>query len=177
MVTLAEHAAHTRDMEPHIATLTRLADGLWRVAEFGVRTGVSTWALLDGMHPLGELRSWDTGVGEDMVAEHCGKPDRDRIPERVTGDKRWRLHREDSTAGAWRVASADLVLIDSSHEYHHTIRELAVDVELVVPLAEPDQLAGSLPAVGAVRIVPAGQFPWTSILRIISAVEALSCGA
>lgn len=111
MTTLAEHAALTADMAPHAATLTRLASRALEAAELGVRTGVSTWALLDGLPADGRLVSVDSGP--------CS------VPQRVEDDWRWVFVAGDSlTIEPVLRSPVDLMLIDSSHEYHQTLAEL-----------------------------------------------------
>lgn len=108
-MTLDQHAASWRDMHPHIATLQRLAAGCEHAVEFGVRAGVSTWALLDAIAPDGTLESWDIAP--------------QRVPDRVGLDPRWTLHKGDSLAAvvAYRP---DIVFIDTSHLYDQTLGEL-----------------------------------------------------
>lgn len=111
-MNLQEHAARFRDMGPHVATLTRLASEATTIVELGVRTGVSTWALLDGLPEDGRL------VSVDLM--------REGIPRRVTEDPRWTLvtgDDRDATVQA-QLPNAELVFIDTSHEYHHTLEEL-----------------------------------------------------
>lgn len=115
---LLAHADFTKDMVPHLRTLDRLATGQMHIVEFGVRTAVSTWALLDAMRYDGTLWSWDIAL------------DLDRVPARVQSDPRWVPHDADSAAATLPPnVRPDLVLIDSSHEYHHTLRELALVAE------------------------------------------------
>jgi hypothetical protein len=102
-------------MEPHLATLDRLATRQRYIVEFGIRTAVSTWALLDAMLHDGTLWSWDIAL------------DLTKVPDRVKRDPRWMPQEGDSaTATLPPNIRPDLVLIDSSHEYHHTLRELAI---------------------------------------------------
>ena len=113
---LAVHAGVWRDMAPHTATLSRLAADATVIIEFGVRAGVSTWALLDGLPGQGRLWSVD-------IDPHSTRA----IPRRVRNDPRWRLlimddRREDIQD--WLPPRADLVLIDTTHEYHQTRHEL-----------------------------------------------------
>ena len=110
-MTLDEHASRTRDMVPHTATLTRYAQDAHIILELGVRTGVSTWALLDGLSESGHLVSVDI----DDVWE--------QLPDRITKDPRWRFVNADDRDGL-PIKAADLVFIDTSHEYHHTLAEL-----------------------------------------------------
>lgn len=108
-MTLEQHAATTRDMVPHIATLQRLAAGARHVVEFGVRTGVSTWALLDAIAEDGTLLSWD--IAPMMT------------PDRCRFDPRWTLTMGDSLRAEVPWAP-DLVFIDTSHRYAQTLGEL-----------------------------------------------------
>lgn len=114
-MTLAEHAAKSVDMAPHVETLRALASECRTIVEFGVRTGVSTWALLDGLPENGRLVSVDI---EDVTP-----------PERVTADPRWTLIVADDRT-LTDLPQADLVLIDTSHEYHHTLAELTLAASL-----------------------------------------------
>ena len=107
------------DMAPHIATLTRLAREARVIVEFGVREGVSTWALLDGLPADGRLYSVDlTRAG---------------LPPRVSADPRWAYiigDDRDPAVHAQLPPRADLVFIDTSHEYGHTVEELTFAVSL-----------------------------------------------
>lgn len=116
MVNLHAYAHHYRDMAPHVDTLVALADKAPVIVELGVRGGVSTWAFLDGLREDGRLVSVDI---EDVTR---------LIPERVSSDPRWELIIGDDRDKAIqrRLPSADLVFIDTSHEYHHTASELAL---------------------------------------------------
>lgn len=109
--TLADHARHWADMVPHLETLTSQASHATSVVELGVRGGVSTWALLDGLPADGRLVSVDIDHG-------C------LVPPRVRDDPRWTFIVGDDHAV--NLPAADLVFIDTSHEYHHTRDELAL---------------------------------------------------
>lgn len=98
------------DMTPHLDTLTRFAEGARVIVEWGVRSGVSTWALLNGLPADGRLISVDIT--------------RQDWPDRITHDHRWTFIPGDDRAIGLPVQRADLVLIDTSHEYHHTLAEL-----------------------------------------------------
>lgn len=110
--TLEAAAARWRDMEPHLATLTRLASGSCRALELGVRGGVSTWALLDGLPDGATL----TSVDIDPVC-------REIVPDRVKHDPRWTLRIGDDRTLPLE-GTYDFVFIDTSHEYEHTLLEL-----------------------------------------------------
>lgn len=111
---LAAFAAEWVDCAPHYPTLTRHASEAKVVVEFGVRGGVSTWALLDGLPADGRLYSVDI--------EECV------VPYRVSGDSRWTILVGDDLDPAIQArlpAHADLVFIDTSHTYVQTVAELA----------------------------------------------------
>ena len=127
-MTLEDEARHTADMVPHLATLQRLAAGKRRIVVFGVRTGVSTWAMLDVMATDGRLWSWDIRD----VRETPGHCPADRFPVRVSRDPRWTLVVGNS-ATADVPFRPDLLFIDSSHEHDHTLKELAVADRWKVP--------------------------------------------
>ena len=112
-MNLTEHAWATRDMTPHIAALFRLARGADNIIEFGVRTGVSTWALLDALSPTGRLHSYD-------IEPRCFHD----VPLRVSEDHRWVFHGCDSLEAERPPVSPDVVFIDTSHTYRQTSDEL-----------------------------------------------------
>lgn len=106
-----------RDMQPHVETLTALAAEATTLVELGVRGAVSTWALLNGLPANGTMVSVD--IDGTVV---------DTLPERVRNDPRWRIVIGDDLDAD--LPPADLVFIDTSHEYHHTIAELDLAVRL-----------------------------------------------
>lgn len=122
-MNLTEHAWTTRDMAPHVATLHRLARGSHNIIEFGVRTGVSTWALLDALSPDGRMHSYD-------IEARCFHD----APARVREDHRWTFHAGDSLDAERPPLPPDVVLIDSSHEYHQTLAELEMVASWDAPL-------------------------------------------
>ena len=116
---LREWAVANRDMTPHIETLTRYASEAQIIVEFGVRGAVSTWALLDGLPPGGRMWSMDV---DDCV-----------VPPRVSSDPRWSFIRgSDLDGSVWSLLpeQADLVFIDTTHEYKHTEMELRLALTL-----------------------------------------------
>jgi predicted O-methyltransferase YrrM len=118
-VTLREWADEQVDMAPHIQTLTKWAAQAETIVEFGVRGGVSTWALLDGLSPTGRL------ISVDILP--C------IVPPRVSEDPRWTFIVGDDMDPAIQARlpeTADLVFIDTSHEYEHTVAELAYSLTL-----------------------------------------------
>src|SRR6185369_3226816 len=72
---LRQWAAEQVDMAPHIDTLMRYAREARIVVEWGVRGGVSTWAILDALPISGRL------ISVDIV--NCD------VPLRVSDDPRW----------------------------------------------------------------------------------------
>lgn len=113
-------AARFADMEKHVDALCEAARDAAVVLELGVRTGVSTWALLEGLPPDGRLISMDI--------QDCY----DACHERVRGDRRWEFVRADDRdlAITSTLPQADLVFIDTSHEFGHTLTELYLAAHL-----------------------------------------------
>lgn len=112
-MNLTEYAVQWRDMVPHVDTLRHLASEATTIIELGVRGGVSSWAFLEGLPAKGRLWSVD-------LARH-------RAPSEVVGDGRWTfLRADDRKPQTWLrlPARADIVFIDTSHEYEHTLLEL-----------------------------------------------------
>lgn len=134
-LTLAYHALSWADMVPHLATLTRYASEARVIVELGVRGAVSTWALLDGLPPDGRLVSVDS---DPHVAERQPHPTalieryKVLVPDRVADDPRWTLIIGDDRDRKVRnrLPSCDLVFIDTTHEYEHTLAELRMAVGL-----------------------------------------------
>lgn len=116
--SLIEYARHWADMVPHLATLTRFASECRTVVEFGVRGGVSTWALLDGLPRDGRLVAVDTDPDVRFMAPPwvLGDP---RLTLVIGDDRKVRLPK-----------SADLVLIDTTHEREQTAAELRIAARL-----------------------------------------------
>lgn len=109
---LREHAARYVDMVDHLVHLQHLASHATSIVEFGIRSGVSTWALLDGLPYPG------TYLGIDNNPATKGW-----VPDRIWHDRRAEIRYEDDRETKL-PAHADLVMIDSSHEYEHTLVEL-----------------------------------------------------
>ncbi len=102
------------DMHPHYPTLIRYASECQTVVEWGVRGGVSTWALLEGLPPDGRLYSVDIVLGD--------------LPVPVTSDDRWTFILGDDLDPAVQAQlpdTADMVFIDTDHTYPQTVGELA----------------------------------------------------
>lgn len=109
-ISLEEYAAAWIDMEPHLATLKAFARQSQVIVEFGLRGAVSTWAMLDALPEAGRL----IGVDIDPNAP---------IPDRVANDPRFEQMVGDSLT-VDLPDHADLVMIDSSHEFAQTVAEL-----------------------------------------------------
>jgi hypothetical protein len=109
-IGLAEYADAWIDMAPHVHQLLGYAFGRSVVVEFGLRGAVSTWAMLDALGPDARLY----GVDIDPAAP---------IPPRVWNDPRF-VHVLGDAATVELPDHADLVMIDSSHEFVQTVLEL-----------------------------------------------------
>ncbi len=118
-MTLTEYAARWVDMAPHVDALTEYAQYAQTVVELGVRGGVSTWALLRGLVSDGAL----VGVDNDPDVWQM-------IPPWVKDDSRLTLVIGDDLVVKLPVKHADLVMIDSGHEYQQTLDELALAAKL-----------------------------------------------
>ncbi len=115
-IGLDEYAAAWVDMAPHVETLRHLASQCLIVVEFGLRGAVSTWAMLDGLPAHGELYGVD--INPDVP-----------LPKRVRDDPRFHFVVGDSLA-VELPGAAGLVMIDSSHEFTQTVKELDRAAEL-----------------------------------------------
>lgn len=109
-IELEEYAEAWIDMAPHVATLRELASRAQTIVEFGLRGGVSTWAMLEGLPADGQL------IGVDIDP---GAP----LPRRVLEDPRFEFRLGDSLK-VKLPEHADLVMIDSSHEFAQTVGEI-----------------------------------------------------
>jgi predicted O-methyltransferase YrrM len=115
---LIDHANRAVDMADHLVHLHDLAMEAHSIVEFGIRGGVSTWALLDGLPADG------TYLGID-IATHIYT----QSPPFILKDPRATFVIADDRE-AELPEHADLVMIDSSHEYEHTKQELDIAVRM-----------------------------------------------
>lgn len=111
-ITLTEYAAKWVDMAPHIEALTDYARKARTIVEFGVRGGVSTWALLKGLPGDGRIIAVDNDP--DVL---------EMMPPWVRDDPRLAIVIGDDLA-VDLPRTASLVMIDSGHEYEQTLAEL-----------------------------------------------------
>lgn len=107
---------HPSDIQHHVPMLRDLVveTSARQVIELGVRSGVSTVALLAGLEQTdGRLWSCD-------IAGHTAPPE-------CEASGRWTFHHGDDRLEQTLAAapgSCDLLFIDTSHEYAHTQQEL-----------------------------------------------------
>lgn len=124
-----EHSKRATDIHQHLVTLHDLVTklGAKLVLELGVNTGESTIALLEAVHATnGILVSVDQ---QDL-------PQTRPMLEKYGLTGRWQFHRSDDiTFGlAWpKEKKADLIFVDTSHQYAHTKRE----IEIYEPILRP----------------------------------------
>lgn len=105
-----------KDMVPHLDQLTDLASSSNVVIEWGVRTGVSTVALLRGLPEDGSLLSVDSDPSVVSAAHPV-----------MHQDPRFRLLiGSDLDLESEYPFQPDLVFIDSTHTYEHTRDELVI---------------------------------------------------
>jgi predicted O-methyltransferase YrrM len=115
---LVDHANRAVDMADHLVHLHDLAMEAHSIVEFGIRSGVSTWALLDGLPADGTYLGID--IATHIYTQSPTHLFRDPRATFVIGDDREVALPE----------HADLVMIDSSHEYEHTKQELDIAVRM-----------------------------------------------
>jgi predicted O-methyltransferase YrrM len=112
------------EMRDHLDFLYAQANGRLALAELGVRKGHSTCALLAGLEAAGSGHLWSVDIAPPQVpagwedlpywhflqADDLSRTAREHIPEKL-----------------------DLLFIDTSHSYDHTLAELAVYAPRVIP--------------------------------------------
>lgn len=106
----ALECATPSDIYEHLPTFYALAQDATTVIELGTRSGVSTIAWLYGLEGHGHL--WSVDI--------------DPKPE-IGTHAHWTFIQGDDCSGevfAQLPADVDVVFIDTSHEYAHTLREL-----------------------------------------------------
>ena len=124
---IAEYEARLEpwsDMQGHMVFLRETAESYTKpvIIELGTRSGQSTSAFLAGIQGGGQL--WSVDVDPPQVPAHWHD-----LPE-------WHfLQADDVSAQAqdWLPAQCDVLFIDTSHTYEHTIAELSLYVPRVRP--------------------------------------------
>jgi predicted O-methyltransferase YrrM len=94
------------------------------IIELGVRTGQSTAAFLAALEVKGAGHLWSVDIAEPRVPEHWRRLDR------------WHLrigHDLDPGVLDWAPQQCDVLFIDTSHDYEHTLAELRAYVPRVRP--------------------------------------------
>ncbi len=102
------------DMQGHLPRLVELAEQSERIIELGTRGGISTVGFLYGLEGHGHLWSVDIDAAPPMSWPHWTFVQGDDCSQRVLDELPY---------------DVDVVLIDTSHAYAHTLREL----ELYLP--------------------------------------------
>lgn len=117
-----EHSKHPTDIHQHLVTLHDLVTGLGAklVIELGVNTGESTIALLEAVHATNGLL---------VSVDQQDLPDTRPMLEKYGLTGRWQFNLSDDIAFglAWpKEKKADLIFVDTSHQYAHTKREIEI---------------------------------------------------
>lgn len=127
--TLAHMQIHT-DIHEHLINLHAhvTQTGAKLVLELGVRSGESTVALVEAVHyTLGKVISVDVGVQPDVL---------ERL-KRYGLAERWESYQCDDIEFGTKIWDRnklfDVIFIDTSHEYHHTTKEIATFEPLLKP--------------------------------------------
>jgi len=124
-----EHAKRGTDIHQHLVTLHDLVTSIRAqlVLELGVNTGESTIALLEAVHATG---------GMLISVDQQDLPQTRPMLERYGLTGKWQFHlSDDVTFGlAWpKDKKADLIFVDTSHQYEHTKKE----IEIYEPILRP----------------------------------------
>lgn len=122
MIHTNRHAAKLTDIHEHLPTLYALALGLKAktVIELGVNTGESTVALLEAVHAT------------DGILTSVDIQELPNVRPMLTSYgliSRWDFHKSDdiSFGLTWpKDKKADLIFVDTSHQYAQTKREIEV---------------------------------------------------
>lgn len=125
-----EHSKHGSDIHQHLVTLHNLVTSISAkaVIELGVNTGESTIALLEAVAATnGKLISVDQHDFSQtrLMLEKYG----------LTG--RWEFHKMDDIKFGTEIwpkdKKADIVFVDTSHQYEHTKKEIDVFDQILRP--------------------------------------------
>jgi cephalosporin hydroxylase len=104
-------------------TAAALHYGTPTIIELGVRTGVSSALWLAAIERSGGGLLWSVDVEEP----HGG------YVSAIIGHPNWELHVSDDLAIADQAPEADILFIDTSHSYAHTLAELVAYVPKLQP--------------------------------------------
>lgn len=125
-----DRAGQFTDIRAQMPVLYAWASHAATVIELGVRGGNSTCALLAGLERGG---NWGDLTRPMLWSVDIETPE---VPPEWRDLKFWHLLVADDTspeAVAWCPRNADLLFIDTSHEYEHTLAELRLYVPKVRP--------------------------------------------
>ena len=109
------------DINEHIAMMHRYADQCEHVTEFGVRTGVSTWAWLASRAKT--VRCYDI---ENVIhnLEHHTQSAQDTR-------KDFKFKQQDTVLDGFEIEPTDLLFIDTDHTYKQCAKELKMHASKV----------------------------------------------
>lgn len=125
-----EHAKHGTDIHQHLVTLHNLVTSINAklVLELGVNTGESTIALLEAVIKTG---------GKLVSVDQQDLPQTRPMLEKYGLTGSWEFHMMDDikfAAEVWpKGVQADLIFVDTSHQYQQTKKE----IEVFEPLLRP----------------------------------------
>ncbi len=107
------------DINEHVPVLKRYADMCNHVTEFGVRTGVSTWAWV--MSNAKIVRCYDS--------YNCNTGDHQIEADRIK--KEFSFTRVNVIADRFEIEPTDLLFIDTDHKYEQCSKELKMHADKV----------------------------------------------
>lgn len=125
-----EHSKHGTDIHQHLVTLYNLVTGLKAktVIELGVNTGESTIALLEAVYAT---------AGKLISVDQQDLPQTRPMLERYSLTGRWEFHMMNDikfAAEVWpKGVQADLIFVDTSHQYEQTKNEIAAFEPILRP--------------------------------------------
>jgi hypothetical protein len=105
---------NTSDVNEHIAVMHKYADECEHITEFGVRTGVSTWAWLASRAKT--IRCYDIENVINNLEHH--------IQSSKDTRKDFTFKQADTIADGFEIEPTDLLFIDTDHTYKQCSKEL-----------------------------------------------------